>query len=148
MRCRLKSLQRLVRCRWRLFNRCSQLAPLRPHPLQVFPHNVECRKGEGYYVGGFHWKALYQLRDWDQRVDKILALEGYVTQEWKLLVWHQLCLAAESFGLVLVWQHTTWGNVRCVEGHAICREALSKLRLGEGRGWRALVPCLSKYTNS
>jgi len=30
----------------------------------------------------------------------------------------------------------------------ICREALSRLRLGEDREWKALVLCLSKYTES
>jgi hypothetical protein len=66
-------------------------------------------------VTGFHWKVLCQLWDWDQRINKILTLQGYVVWERKLLVWHQLCSIAESFGLVLVWQHTTWGSARCAE---------------------------------
>jgi hypothetical protein len=86
-----------------------------PPPLG-FPHtmlNVKRVKDN------IHWKALYHLRDRDQRADKMFELQTYVVREQKLFVWHQLCSVTESYGLVLVWQHVAWSSARCVEKRAI-----------------------------
>jgi hypothetical protein len=93
-------------------------------------------------------KLFTNREDLDQRANKILAFQGYVVWEQKLLVWHHMCSIVESSGLISVWQHVAWSSARCVEGCAIRWEALSRLRLGEGRGWKALAPYLSKYTKS
>jgi hypothetical protein len=42
-----------------------------------------------------------------------------------------------------MWQHVAWRSARCVEGRAIRKEALSRLRLGEGKVWKTLASCLS-----
>jgi len=117
-------------------------------PPQGFPYTMLSVKKVKDNVTSFHWKTLYQSWDWDQRANKILVLQRYVVQEWKLFVWHQLCLVAKSINSVSMWQHVAWGYVRCVERYAICRKALSRLQLREGWEWIALVPCLSKYTES
>ncbi len=57
-------------------------------------------------------------------------------------------LAAKSSSLISMWQLATWGSARCVERCAIHQEALSRLRFGEGQGWRTFTPYLSKYRKS
>jgi hypothetical protein len=54
-----------------------------------------------------------------------------------------MCSIAESFRSISVWQHAIWGSARCVERRAICKEALTGLRLGEGRGWKTLARCVA-----
>jgi len=38
-----------------------------------------------------------------QHVNKILVLQGYVVRKRKILMWHQLCPDAKSFGLISMW---------------------------------------------
>jgi hypothetical protein len=128
---------------------CSSSKEAGAPPPSGFPHTMlNVKKVKDNMRLAFIEKFFYQLWDWDQRTDKILALQGYVVRERNLLVWHQLCSTTESSSLASMWQHAAWGSARCVEGRAIRREALSRLRLGEGRGWKTLVPCLSKYIES
>jgi hypothetical protein len=108
----------------------------RAPPPPSFPHTMlSVKKLKDNMRLAFIEKFFTKLRDRNQRVDKILALQRYVVRKWKLLVWHQLCSATESSSLVSVWQHATWRSARCVEGRAIHREVLSRLQLGEARGW-------------
>jgi hypothetical protein len=53
-------------------------------------------------------------------------------------IWTHLFVISQNL------QRIGFGSVRCVEGRAIRREVLSRLRLGEGRRWKALAPCFQR----
>jgi hypothetical protein len=120
-----------------------------PTPSRFSPHNVECKKGWSIICS---WLSLENFllvtRLGPTCKQDTCALQGYVVREWKLFMWHQLCAVVESSDSVSMWQHAIWSSARFVERCPIHKKTLSRLQFGEGRRWRALAPCQSKYTES